>query len=390
MTVLLFSPVVVFSQKKISSKVKKPTDVVAKKSPDQFPITNFWDQALAVSQKSGRPVLAFDVDYIDSSSIAFRDGILHDRKVREFLNKHFELAVNDYSVDPPPTVGFDSLRNLGLRLDDLEKGYLIAVRPTAIMIRPDKSEVDRISHPERLSPTEFIKRLSDYLAGKGTISDVRTQFWLDSTNMDKRIYYLEKLVERSEYDSTIRHLSVVAEHKEHPAIAKEARKRLAFMRFETERKPSYLTNWITTLSHSSEDSSEAVNAMFEILSLYQAMKKVDSMAVWYEHVMTFTKERDPDLLNNFAWDLVHFSTHYDSALAIANEAIEKKSTEPNYFDTRALIYSMKKNYDAAIADAKQAQLLKPEDEYFRDRVEFYERMKKEAENDKKEPEQKKQ
>ncbi len=371
---------------------KKPLPQTPKVTwQDQFPIKKFWDDALATSKISGRPTLAFNVDYVDSASITFRDRILRDPNVQKFLNEYFELAVNDYSTDPPMSVGFDSLRNLGLRLDALEKGYLIALRPTAIMIRPDRTEIDRISHPERLTPKEFIEQLSNYLAGKGTIEDLRTQFWRDSTNMNKRVSYLEKLVERSEYDSTIRHLSVLAESKNHPELAKESKKRIAYMRFETEHKPKYLSDWIATLSHSKEDSADAVTGMFDLLNLYQTAKKVDSLSVWYENIMKYLHDRDPDLLNNYAWDLVHFSTRYDSSLALVSEAIAKKATEPNYYDTRALIYSMKKDFDAAIKDAEYAlAIVKDEKDYFADRVEFYKQSKKEAEEDKKHPEQKKQ
>src|SRR5689334_11973451 len=90
---------------------------------DQFPISIMWDEALAAAKKSGRPALIFNVDYVDSVSIVFRDRILRDLDVQSFLNNTFELGANDYSTDPPPSVGMDSLRKLGLRFDGLEKGY---------------------------------------------------------------------------------------------------------------------------------------------------------------------------------------------------------------------------------------------------------------------------
>src|SRR5687767_6060422 len=74
---------------------------------DQFPISIMWDEAMAVAKVSKRPALIFNVDYVDSMSILFRDRILRDLNVQHFLNSTFELGVNDYAIDPPPSVGMD-------------------------------------------------------------------------------------------------------------------------------------------------------------------------------------------------------------------------------------------------------------------------------------------
>lgn len=341
---------------------------------DQFPIRKFWDDALGAAKKSGRPVLIFNVDYVDSPSIAFRDKVLRDEKVKEYVNETFELAVNDFSVDPPPTVGWDSLRNLGLRLDFIEKGYRIAVRPTALLVRPDSLEIDRISYPDRMTPDEFITKLKDYLAGKGTLEAVRKQFWRDTTNMEVRFRYIEKLVERSVYDSTVRHLSVVAEDKQYEALAKESRKRLAEMRFYTERRPKYLAAWLTTVSKTDvQDSVDMLNAHYAIIEFWQREKETDSLDVWYNKIFTFLGERDADLLNNFAWDLVSYSLKYDSAMSLITEAIAKNPNEPNYYDTKALIHYKKYEGALAVEASEKALSLAPKDDnaYFADRVRFY-------------------
>ncbi len=344
---------------------------------DQFPITKMWDEALAAAKRSGRPALIFNVDYVDSASIAFRDNVLRDEQVRDYLNRNFELGVNDFSVDPPPSVGFDSLRNLGLRLDGLEKGYLIAVRPTAILIRPDSSEIDRITNPERLTPKEFIAKLKDYMAGKNTLIAYRDAFWRDTTNMQLRIAYLEKLVERSWYDSTIRHLAVVARDERYMSLAKESRKRLAEMRFGVERNPKYLIDWMTTLDvKNEEDSLYMLDAYYEVIGHWQRRKTADSIYVWYNKLFLFTNERDPDLLNNCAWDLLTSSYKYiDTALALVNEAISKKDTEPNYYDTKALAYFKQNKLHEAVEQAKLALKYARHDDnkYFQDKLLFYER-----------------
>lgn len=375
----------------ISQTQPKKVQPTKKLVVDQFPIKKFWDDAFAASKLSGRPVLVFNVDYVDSPSISFRDNILRIKKVQDYLNETFELAVNDFATDPPPTVGWDSLRNLGLRLDHIEKGYLVAVRPTALLLRPDSLEIDRISHPERMTPDEFIQKLKDYLDGKGTLEAVRKQFWSDTTNMEVRFRYIEKLVERSIYDSTVRHLSVVAEDKQYAALAKESRKRLAEMRFGMEKNPKYLVKWLTTLSKTDKkDSLEGLDAYYAILQFWQQAKKVDSLSVWYEKLFAYTGTRDADLLNNYAWDVVSYSTRYDSAMKLIAEAIALNPNEPNYYDTKALIHFKKYEGKLAVEASEMALALAPKEDnaYFADRVRFYKKEFEFEELEKQDKEQK--
>ena len=182
----------------------------------QFPITRMWDDALRASQRSHKPTIAFNVDYVDSASIGFRDRILSNLAVQVFLTENFEIGVNDFSTDPPPSVGFDSLRNLGLRFDGLEKGYAIAMRPTAILIRPDSVEIERIPLPNLLTAKQFISLLTDYLQGKNTVQALRQAFWRDTTNFEARKRYLTRLTERSDYDSAVYQLGVIATLTNHP------------------------------------------------------------------------------------------------------------------------------------------------------------------------------
>lgn len=361
-----------FGQEKARSK-KFPLPVA-----DQFPVTKMWDEAVAAAHKSGRPALVFNVDYVDSNSILFRDKILRDLGVQHYLNETFELGVNDFSVNPPPTVGLDSLRNLGLRLDALEKGFNITERPTAIMLLGDTTEVDRIVHPERLTPTEFITALNDYLAGRNTLAEYRSKFWNDTTNDDARLAYLNKLADHSEVDSLLWHLSVLSHVARDPSLAHEAGKQYAYVQFQMTSQPRHLEKWIARLDRK-KDSMEIYDALLTMLEFQERTKRVDSIAVAYDRVFMFTGERDPDLLNNLAWAIVNFSTRRDSALALVNEAIAKNAKNANYFDTRALIYFFKDDFDAAAREAKIAVSLAATEEdktYYLERMGFYEREAK--------------
>ena len=342
----------------------------------QFPITKMWDQALTKSKQTGKPTMAFNVDYVDSASIGFRDRILNDPSVQLFLSQNFELGLDDYSVDPPPTVGFDSLRNLGLRLDALEKGYAIAMRPTAIIIRPDSIEVERIPLPNLLTSKQFITQASDYLHGKNTVHALRQTFWRDTNNYEARKRYLDRLTERSDYDSVMYQIGVIATMTSHPADARDAAKQYAYLRMNVEGKPEFVKRWIYTLPKKGTDSLEALQGLRDLLEFYQSRKKVDSIATIYEQIFMFTGVRDPDMLNNYAWDLATYSKNWDRALALANEALAAKPQNSDYYDTRAQAYYSLKKYGEAIADEEQAIKLakkKEDKEFFSERLEYYKR-----------------
>jgi hypothetical protein len=351
----------------------------------QFPIRKFFDEAMTASQISHRPVLAFDLDYVDPKSIYVRDTLFNDPEVVIYLTKNFELGVHDYSVDPPPSVGFDSLRNLGLRLDKLEKGYSIVSRPTAIIINPDGSEVERITDLEHYSGHEFIQIIKDYLAGKNTVGALGKEFWSDPKNLDKHKRYLERMMTRFDYDSIIYHYELLATNPnfgQTPLVMKQAAAEYAYFRFKQEGNVLALKTWLYSLDQHA-DSAIIVAGLKDLLEFYQGRKKVDSVAVYYENIFSFTNERDPDLLNNYAWDITNYSTRYDTALRLVNEAITKDSKNPNYYDTRALIDYDRKEYDAAIADAKLARKYsgKKDKAYFKERVEFFEKEKKRIESE---------
>lgn len=364
----------------VYNAVHDTVQALIKRSEWQFPVTKMWDDAIRISQKSHRPVMAFNVDYVDPNSISFRDNLLRDQEVMIFLSKNFELAVNDFSVDPPPEVGYDSLRNLGARLDGLEKGYNIVSRPTAILLNPDKTEIDRIPDLQNYEPARFIQRVKDYLAGKNTIWELSKEFWSDVKNLDKHKRYLDRLMERFDYDSILYHLTLLStdpNYGQTPGVMKEAAAQYAYLRFKQEGNITELKKWLGSLDQISESAIISAG-LKDLLEYYQSRKKIDSIAVYYEHIFAFEKDRDPDMLNNFAWDIANFSTKYDSALSVVNQAIAKNSKNPNYYDTRALIQLDRKEYDAAITDAHLALKYSGKDDkkYFKERIEYYEKEKR--------------
>ncbi|MBS1903278.1 MAG: hypothetical protein JSS75_06220 [Bacteroidetes bacterium] len=347
----------------------------------KYPITDMWDDALAHAQKSHKPVIVFNVDFADSASVGFRNRILRDPEVLVYLFEHFECAINDFSVDPPPSVGFDSLRNLGHRLDGLEKGYGIGVRPTAILLRPDSSEIERIAYPNLLTGDQFIARVTEYMHGVGTVERLRQRFWSDTTNFAARKLYLDRLSERSEYDSVVYQLGVIAQMRDHLTEAREAAKQYAYLRMNVEGQTQFVRTWIASLGKSDQDSQDALQGLRDLLEFYQMRKKIDSIAVCYDRIFAFTGVRDPETLNNYAWDLATHSKRWEEALKLVDEAIAAKPTSADFYDTRALAHWSLKQYDAAVHDAQDALAHakgKDDKSYFKERLQFYKAQLKQS------------
>lgn len=335
-----------------------------------------WDEAWLAARQSGKFALIFNVDNVDTMSIAFRDSILVRKDVQKYLSEHFEIGQNDFSVDPPPSVGFDSLRHLGLRLSALEERYRIVVRPTAIMLHPNGAEVDRISFVNKMTPAQFMARIEEMRMGRNIIGSYILSFWEDTTSEVARLDLIERFEQRSEYDSVVYHLAVISQTSAVPEVRRTMSIRHAYLRFQVEGNVVPLRAMMNTLSRSEEDSILYLTGLQDILSLYQKKKQVDSAAMVFEEIIAYTGKRDPDILNDYAWELANFGRRLDFALDLVNEAMEKRPNDEDFYDTRALIYLLQKKFEQALADGTRAYELSDEEEkgYFKERMDFYKKQ----------------
>jgi tetratricopeptide (TPR) repeat protein len=347
----------------------------------EFPFQTMWDDAVLTSVHSGKPTLAFDLDLIDSNSIHLAREVIASDSLQKFINAHFEPSMVDFAVDPPPAVGLDSLRNLGWRLSGLEKDYGIAVRPAMIVIGPDKSEMDRIVFPQQFTASQLQQRLADILAGRNTLKSMIAAFWKDTNSIIMREQLIDMFEQRSKYDSVLYHLDGLAHSKEFPAIARTAELRYAYLRLKVEGNTVPIENFIATLGKGEQDSLLHFDLLNRLLDHFEKTKKHDSASAMYERIFAFTNFRDPDLLNDYAWNLASFSKDYQHALALINEAISKKSTDPNYYDTRALVNGRLNHWDDAIHDEETAVSYAPKDDhtYFDQQLGYYHKLKTEVE-----------
>jgi Flp pilus assembly protein TadD len=98
--------------------------------------------------------------------------------------------------------------------------------------------------------------------------------------------------------------------------------------------------------------------------------------------MAFTGTRDPELLNDYAWHIANYARSVDTALSMINEAIAKDSTNPNFYDTRAKVYTRLNRFDDAIRDEETAISFAEKDDksYFEQQETGYKNLKAEAEN----------
>jgi tetratricopeptide (TPR) repeat protein len=346
-----------------------------------FPFQTMWDDAVLTSVHSGKPTLAFDLDLVDSNSIHLAEEVISSKSLQIFIRAHFEPAMNDFATDPPPAVGMDSLRNLGWRLSGLEKDYIIAVRPAIIVIGPDKAEMDRIVYPQQMTPPELEKRLTDILEGRNTMKSTMAAFWRDTTSIVMREKLIDMFEERSKYDSVLYHLEGLSHSRDFPDIARAAELRYAYLRLQIESNTAPIEKFMLSLGTGEQDSLLHYDLLSRLLDHFERKKMHDSATVLYERIMAFTNSRDPDLLNDYAWNLASYSKDYDRALALINEAISKKKDDPNFYDTRALVNGRLKRWDDAIHDEEAAVSFATKDDqtYFTQQLKYYHTLKIDAE-----------
>jgi tetratricopeptide (TPR) repeat protein len=352
-----------------------------------------WVETLDASTRSGRPALIFNIDLVDTMSIAFRDSILRRKDIQQYLSDNFELGVNDFSIDPEPTVGFDSLRNLGLKLSGFEERFKVLVRPTAIVIRPGGGEIDRIAFANNYTPEQFRARLEEIRLERNVIRDYIEGFWADTTSEVNRLDLIERFEARSEYDSVVYHLDVIRQTSVLPETRRQATIRHAYLRFQVEGNLVPLRRFLYSLDKKGEDSLLFLNGLQDILMFHQNKKRVDSSAAVFEEILKFTGSRDPDLLNDYAWELANYGRRLDYALELVSEALEHRPDEENFYDTRALIYLLQKKFELAVSDAQKGYDLAEVEEksYFKERLDFYQKRLDEvnAEKEKAKPAPKK-
>lgn len=258
---------------------------------------------------------------------------------------------------------------------------MIVVRPAIIVIGTDKAEIDRIVYPQKLTPSELQQRLSDILDGRNTMGSMIAAFWRDTTSIVLREQLIDMFEERSKYDSVLYHLKGLADSREFPAIARTAELRYAYLRLKVEGNTVPIENFMASLGKSEQDSILHYDLLSRLLDHFEKGKKHDSANVLYERIMAFTNTRDPDLLNDYAWNIASFAKDYDHAFALINEAISKKSNDPNYYDTRALVNGRLQHWDDAIHDEETAVSYAPKDDptYFTQQLAYYHKLKTEVE-----------
>ena len=340
-----------------------------------------WDDAVLQSAHSGKPTLAFDLDLVDSNSIVLAEEVMGSKRLQKFILDKFEPAMNDFATDPPPSVGLDSLRNLGWRLSGLEKDYDIAIRPSMIVLGPDKKEMDRITLPEKLSADEIEARLSEILEGRNTLQSTIDAFWRDTTSIVVRQHLINMFEERAKYDSVLYHVEVLSHNSSAPTVARGSALRYAYLRLQVEGATQPMERLIDNLGTGSADSLLHYTLLDRLREHFEKIKKHDSVNTMIERMIDFTHYRDPDLLNDEAWNIASFGKGYDSASRLINEAIAKKGNDPDYYDTRALVSARQQKMAEAIRDEETAITYadKNSQDYFEGQLKTYKELKEKME-----------
>jgi hypothetical protein len=347
----------------------------------EFPFQTMWDDAVMASTKSGKPAVVFDLDLADSASIKLATTIIRSNRFHAYVRQNFEAALNDFAADPPPSVGLDSLRNLGWRLSGLEKTYGIAKRPCIIVIGKDKAEMDRIAVPQVMNATQLERQLYDILNDRNTLHSAVVKFWKDTTDLAARWKLIDMFALRSRYDSSVRHLSAIRSDKVHLKDARRAWLQLADLRLHIEGVTEPSKSLIASLSNKKGEDTLGTMLIEQLIFFYQQKKIPDSVVAMYDLYYKFKGKRTANILNEEAWYLATSTSMQDLAMKLINEAIAINPKDANLLDTRALIHANLEEYDRAIKDEQHAvsiatQKDKPD---FEKQLQYLKTLKQQAE-----------
>ncbi|HEY3875504.1 MAG TPA: hypothetical protein VGM92_08495, partial [Candidatus Kapabacteria bacterium] len=250
-----------------------------------------------------------------------------------------------------------------------------------IVIGSNKEEIDRIALPVNMSPKELETRLTDILEGRNTLQSMIDAFWKDTTSIVMREQLINMFEERSKYDSVLYHLEGLANQKSFPTVARGAGLRYAYLRLQVEGNTEPLEEYMTTLGSDPTDSALHYELLDRLREHFEKIKKADSTNAIIEEMMAFTGFRDPDFLNDLAWNIASYGKNYDSAARLINEAIGKKADDPDYYDTRALVNGRLHKMADAIRDEETAVSYASGDNqtYFAEQLKYYKQLKEEME-----------
>ena len=278
-----------------------------------------------------------EVTYKDEKVIALLDGMLPAR--------------------------WDAEKGEGIELARL---YNITAYPTLILLGPDGIEIDRFLGYIDSDP--FIKIMSDYKNGVGTVADFETQVKKDPKNAMAWQALGRKHADAGRIEKAKVALGTYLDLS--PNIDAEEKAAVMYTLGEVNYRGKSYDEAIAIFAQVVRDfpgtkwQDEA-----EVMGAQAYFKKGDNekSLEWYSSYVSRHPD-DPDALNSFAWFCASKKIGMEKALPYAEKAAELSGRESGILDTLAELHYAMGNFDKAIEVGEEALKKSPDDTYLSEQL----------------------
>lgn len=273
------------------------------------------------------------------------------------------------------SVKYDCEKGFG---EELADRYKVVFYPTIVVIGPDGKEIDRALG--YLDPEQYMETIKGYTEGIGTVDwyeaklaespdDIELLHTLGVKHADAlRIEKAEKALKR------VLELDPDNERGWRSDIVYQ----LAEVNYTTDRFDQSKAYFEQLLEEFPSDTTLVDRGLTMLARVEHKMGNSDAAVATYKKYLDHHPE-DPSAMNGFAWFCSQRAIGLDLALPVALKAAELSNRDPGILDTLAEVYFAMGDYDNALKIGKEALATDPEDQYFKDQVEKYEKAKSEAE-----------
>lgn len=321
-----------------------------------------WDEVLA-SAKSQNQYVFVDFYTTWCGPCKRLDKITYqDAAVVEFLGS--TVAVK-----------YDAEKGVGI---ELAKEYKVGAYPTLVIIGPDGNEVDR--HIGYLGPEDFVTVLEGYTRGIGTLSEYEEKLAANPEDLELMSMVAFKYADRAMAEEAVTLFEKIMAADPDDKLGKRAEMiygmgEVNYDVYEFETARAYFKRLMKEYPDTEwwEDGTRR-------LAYAEAKLGNNDEAVAAYQAYVDRHPDDPGALNGIAWFCAQRGIGLDVALAAGLKAVKLSNRDPGILDTLAEVYYARGEYDDAIKIGKEARESDPDDQYFNDQVEKFEKAKAEADS----------
>lgn len=268
---------------------------------------------------------------------------------------------------------WDAEKDEGL---ELAKRYNITAYPTLILLGPDGKEIDR--YLGFVEPDGFIRMISDYQNGVGTVAYYEEQVKKDPKNAGAWKTLGMKHADAGRTDGAKIAFNTYLDLS--PDIQGDEKAEVVYTLGEVNYRNKSYDDAIAIFERVTREFPGTEwhdQALVMGAQAYYKRGDNDKCIEWYSSYVDRHPD-DPAALNSFAWFCASKKVGMEQALPYAQKAAELSNRDPGILDTLAELHYAMGNFDKAIEVGQEALKKDPEDTYLADQLAKFKKGKSEG------------